>query len=68
MQEKLTSPRVVVDNQHADLVLTSRERRLISNFRATEPAGQDMLLDTSEQYVRILPAAPVKLSLLRPAK
>jgi hypothetical protein len=68
MQDKVTSPRVIVENKNADFVLTSRERRLISNFRATEVAGQEMLLDTSEQYMRILPAAPVKLSLLRAAK
>lgn len=68
MQEKMTSPRVVVDNKVADFVLTSRERRLISNFRATEIVGQEMLLDSSEQYMRILPAEPVKLSLLRTSK
>jgi hypothetical protein len=68
MQDKVASPRVVVQNNDADFVLTNRERRLISNFRATEIAGQEMLLDTSEQYMRILPAAPVKLSLLRAAE
>jgi hypothetical protein len=68
MVDEIASPRVVVDNQSVDIVLTSRERRLISNFRAVEAAGQDMLLDLSAQYVRTLPATTVKLSLLRPAE
>jgi len=49
----------------ADFQLSSREQILIRNLRAMKSSAGDMLIDLSEQYVRTLPATPVKLRLLR---
>lgn len=57
-------PKTDNDNFH----LTSRERRLVRNFRGMKGTAQEMMLDLSEQYIRTLPAAPVKLRLLRSGK
>lgn len=56
---------LVAENDNDDFQLTPRERRLISNFRATKWSAQEMLVDLSEQYMRTLPAVPVKLALVR---
>jgi len=47
-----------------DFQLTGRERHLIRNFRAMKGNAQDMLFDLSGQYMRTLPATPVRLRLL----
>ena len=49
----------------AEFQLSSREQILIRNLRAMKSSAGDMLVDLSEQYVRTLPAKPVKLRLLR---
>ena len=59
---------VVPKTDSEDFPLTSRERRLVRNFRAMKSTAQEMLLDLSDQYKRTLPAAPVKLQLLRSGK
>lgn len=47
-----------------DFQITGRERHLIRNFRAMKGSAQEMLFELSAQYMRTLPATPVKLRLL----
>jgi hypothetical protein len=55
---------LVYEAEADDFQLTGRERHLIRNFRAMKGSAQEMLFDLSAQYMRTLPAAPVKLRLL----
>jgi hypothetical protein len=59
---------LVVVSDNDELQLTANERRLLLNFRAVRTSAKEMLLDLSDQYARTLPAAPVGLRLLGPAK
>jgi hypothetical protein len=61
-----TVPRVEIASKtdNDSFQMSSRERSLISNFRAMKGSAQGMLLDLAEQYKRTLPAEPVKLRLL----
>jgi hypothetical protein len=69
MMEK-TGPKVAIapKTDNDGFQLSSRERSLISSFRAMKGSAQGMLLDLAEQYKRTLPAEPVKLRLLTPGK
>jgi len=52
----------VIDN--TNLQLTDEERQLIANFRAMERCAQQMILACAAQYSFILPAEPVRLTLV----
>lgn len=65
LDETLTMMTLARKPDNAEFQLSSREQILIRNFRAMKPSAGDMLVDLSEQYVRTLPANPVKLRLLR---
>lgn len=47
-----------------DVRLTSDERQMIANFRAMKDSAQQMLLMLAAQYSCILPAEPVRLTVV----
>jgi hypothetical protein len=55
----MTTPAKIIDGQG----LTSQERQLIANFRATKTSARQFLVDMSAEYKRTLPAEPVRLTL-----
>lgn len=65
VDETVPSLAVVTRHQSSDFQLTSKEMRLIRNFRSLKESAKDMLVDLSDQYCRTLPAEPVRLKLLR---
>lgn len=57
-------PQLTACVSNTELKLTSQERMLIKNFRAMEAVAQHTLVDVSEEWARILPAEPVRLTLV----
>jgi hypothetical protein len=68
MLDKTTPQMRIAASVEDEFHLDAREQRLIRNFRAAKESAKEMLVDLSDQYKRTLPAARVKLQLLRPAK
>jgi len=64
LDDEKTQIGLVYEGDTDEFQLTGRERHLIRNFRAMKGSAQEMLFDLSAQYMRTLPATPVKLRLL----
>ena len=69
MREEIAPTGVATLRSYDDeLQLSSRERRLLTNFRQMKESAREMLVDLSDQYRRTLPEKRAELRLLRPGE
>jgi hypothetical protein len=61
----MSDPDLVGCVSNTDLQLTDLERQLITNFRAMKTSSRRDMVAMSAEMARLLPAVPVKLTLVR---